>query len=497
MTEGRGQKPETRADSGARHASDYSFALISVRLISVLVGFVGAVSFMRSQNRAYNYYFRLLLGNWFNFSLMPSVLLLAACLVVFAITIWLRKGVQAYPLRRVDYSFLLLFCASGFAICTRIVWTAFAPRWIAQAPLYGYIIVLPFVAYLLALLAFGELVARLRDKYLIQTLYWIGFFRIYSAWQPVGFIALMLLLAQVIVMVMFYNMLLILVVSILVIGAFTYFAVHMINLSAEYDIAAADKIQSERFKSELITNVSHDIKTPLTSIINYVDLLGGEGLKGQAAEYVDVLARKSARLKVLIDDLMEASKAGTGNLRVDLQVINLTEIVGQVAGEFEDAFADKGLTLVIRQPGAEPSHSNEYIEAGAVNGSGNGNGNGKILDHPNPVRILADSRHLYRALENLFANAGKYGLGGTRVFAEVIPLPHEDKTLFALQNTSEAPIEMSGMALTEQFIRGDRARNTEGSGLGLYIAKSLVELMGGQLTIHVIGDLFRVEVVLC
>ena len=440
-------------------------ALMIVRLASAMLGFMAAISFMRSFNRAYNFYFSRLIGNWFNFGLMPSVFLLFVCLIVFAFSIILRKGAFIYPLRKVDYLFLLIFCSAGFAICTRIAWTAFLPWWDGQTSLFGYIVILPFFAYCFALLAFGELVARLRDQSLIKTTYWVEFFRVYSPWQPLGFMALSVLFTQIIVMMLFIQLPSVLLVSVFIMGVFTYFAVHMITQAAEYDIASAEKIRGERFKSELITNVSHDIKTPLTSIINYVDLLKTEGLQGQAAGYVDVLHRKSARLKVLIDDLMEASKAGTGNLPVDMQVINLTEMIGQVAGEFEDVFFDKGLTLVTRQPSAV-------------------------------VNILADSRHLYRALENLFANAAKYSLGGTRVFSEIIYMPYQSKALIALQNTSTLPIEISGRDLTEQFIRGDKARQTEGSGLGLYIAKSLVELMDGRLDIHVIGDLFRVEVFL-
>jgi len=463
--------------------------LLAIRLTSMPVGFVAAVSFLRNQNRAFDWYYsRMLLGGFnlglgfnsaldFNFGTGPSAVLFLFALVAFTFSIALRQGAPSYPLRRVDYMYLFVVCGAGFAICTRMLLVAGFPGGVWQNPMFVFIFMVPLAAYCFALLAYGELVARLRDGTFVKTLYWIGFFRVYSIWKPIGLLAFLLMSLQIILIIFFIGVSLVVLVALFVMGALTYYAVHMISLAAEYDIAAADKIRAERFKSELITNVSHDIKTPLTSIINYVDLLNAENLEGQAAEYVDVLTRKSARLKLLIDDLMEASKAGTGNLRVDMQEINLSEMVGQVAGEFEDGFVDKGLTLVIRQPGGE--------------------GSNEITNDVTPsINVVADSRHLYRALENLFANAAKYGLGGTRVFAEIVSLPGEGKALFSLQNTSALPIETSGRELTEQFIRGDKARNTEGSGLGLYIAKSLVELMGGGLTIHVIGDLFRVEVVL-
>jgi len=434
--------------------------LIALRSISAMIGFIAAVSFMRAQSGAYNFYMNRLVGNRFNFGTEFSVLLLVLCLILFAISIWLRKDAVVYPLRRVDYLFLVILCAGGFSLCWQFTWTAFLPRWDVHTSFFNYLVTLPFIAYCFVLIAFGELVARLRDKNLVKTMYWVEFFHVYSIWKPIGFIALVLIIAQIIFAILYFPATAVMVISVLVIGVFTYFAVHMINLADEYEKISADKVRSERFKSELITNVSHDIKTPLTSIINYVDLLNNEGLQGQAQEYVQVLARKSERLKILIDDLMEASKAGTGNLRVETGEINIAEIIGQVAGEFEDSFSARDLTLVIR--------ANEGI------------------------KIHADSRHLYRALENLFSNAVKYSLSGTRVFAETTPWG--DRLLFALQNTSALPIEDSGEELAQQFIRGEKARNTEGSGLGLYIAKSLVELMGGKFRIHAIGDLFRAEI---
>ena len=473
--------------------SDNIPLLITIRFMSAMLGFGAAVSFMRAFNRTYNFYVRTIIGDRLNFGQGASIIMLGACLTVFALSIWFVRGRPTYPLRRVDYLFLLIFCGAGFAACSRMGWqqlawwsglTHFVP--LAWGSTWTHVVVVPLVAYILALVAFGELVARLRDKNLLSTLYWVEFFKVYSLWRPIGFLALLLLMGQLLLMVAYFSLLAVQIFSVLTIGAFTYCAAHMLSLAAEYDIASADKIQAERFKSELITNVSHDIKTPLTSIINYVDLLTTAGLQGQAAEYLDVLVRKSTRLKVLIDDLMEASKAGTGNIRANLERLNLAEIVGQVAGEFEDSFSENGLTLVIRQPEMPPvEYEDEYIPGVYI---------GDPVSKTAPVVIYADSRHLYRALENLFSNAVKYAQPGTRVFAEITPLLRTGKVQFTLQNTSAVPIEMSEGELTEQFIRGDRARQTEGSGLGLYITKSLIELMGGRLNIRVVGDLFRVEV---
>jgi len=303
-------------------------------------------------------------------------------------------------------------------------------------------------------------VARIRDKKLFSTLYWFSFFKAYRFF-PAGFFALLMLASQIFFIV-FVDNIFIGLISLLIICIFTYFIAFLLNLSKEYELANVEKIKSEQFKSELITNVSHDIRTPLTSIINYVDLLKNESLQGQAAEYLQVLDKKSARLKILIDDLMEASKAGTGNIKIEIQEIELGELVGQAAGEFEDNFTAKNLTLVVRSP-------------------------------DQLITIQSDSRHLYRALENLFSNAAKYAMEGTRVFAEITQ--QDGKTIFTMQNTAQNPLELSGKDVTAQFIRGEKARNTEGSGLGLYIAKSLVELIGGKLLVSIFGDLFQVEII--
>jgi len=266
------------------------------------------------------------------------------------------------------------------------------------------------------------------------------------------------------------------------IAAFALFAVAYLNsfLSSlfavyeqKYEEANQDKIRAERFKSELITNVSHDIQTPLTSIINYTDLLrnlerSDEGFDEKFEDYTEVLTRKSARLKVLTGDLIEASKAATGNVSVDMQPMNLVEIIWQIAGEFDDQFSKRNLEFVFDPP-------------------------------KEPFIVTADSRHLWRVLENLFGNMAKYSLEGTRTFAQlkyVQNLSQADMVRLVLKNTSTEPLDQLAGELTEQFIRGDKSRHTEGSGLGLYIAKSLTELMGGDLVVQVSGDQFGVALLL-
>jgi len=469
--------------------------MTTVKIMSVIFGYIGALSMMRALSNGFSRRMYQIYSNWFNFGLELSILLFVVSLALFVYTIWHSK--HLYPrhiFNKMDYALLVLICVVGIVIGIDEVyaWPRSSPQefflrypieevftfWATASlnPLRIY----PVTTYILAIIMLGEFVARLRDKTLFSTLYLLAFFKTYPVWRPIGLFTFLLLASQLYLLVSYFSSP-IRLFSLSAICALTYFAAYMLNLSLEYDRANVDKIKAERFKSELLTNVSHDIKTPLTSIINYVDLLKNENLEGRAADYIQVLDKKSSRLKILIDDLLEASKASTGNIRVDMQKINFGELVGQVAGEFEDNFSDKGLTLVMRNHG-----ESEFAQ------------------------VTADSRHLYRALENLFSNSAKYALEGTRVFAEITPISRTDsmdradrtgkmndkngKILFALQNTARNPIEISGDELAEQFIRGDKARQTEGSGLGLYIAKSLVELMGGKFHIKVIGDLFRVEI---
>ena len=227
--------------------------------------------------------------------------------------------------------------------------------------------------------------------------------------------------------------------------------------------ALDEKMKSERLKTELITNVSHDIKTPLTSIVNYVELLEHEELSGQAAEYVSVLARQSSRMKKLIDDLVEASKASTGNIETHPEPLDLSVMAGQTDGEDAARLAERDLKLVVT--GADK-----------------------------PAMVRADSRLVWRIWDNLLGNICKYAMPGTRVY---IALEHRGRTVATVfRNISEQPLEKSGDELTERFVRGDNSRSGEGSGLGLSIAAGLAAVQGGSLSVTADGDLFKVEVLL-
>ena len=224
--------------------------------------------------------------------------------------------------------------------------------------------------------------------------------------------------------------------------------------------AVGERMKSERFRTELITNVSHDIKTPLTSIINYVDLLEKEQPENEKMrEYLEVLDRQSAKLKKLIDDLLEASKASSGSLSVNLTECELGILLDQMAGEYSEKLSAAGLELILTKP--EES-----------------------------VKIMADGRHMWRIFDNLLNNICKYAQRGTRVYLDLTA--DALKAAVTFRNISATRLNISGDELTERFVRGDSSRNTEGSGLGLSIAQSLAQLQNGALDITVDGDLFKV-----
>lgn len=237
-------------------------------------------------------------------------------------------------------------------------------------------------------------------------------------------------------------------------------AAEKINVASDgMNKAVEERIKSERMRTELITNVSHDIKTPLTSIINYSDLICSEQVENEkVTEYAEILHRQGERLKRLLEDLLEASKASTGNLEVVLEPCALNVLVSQIAAEYEEKFAGAGLKLVTELPEQEST-------------------------------ILADGRRLFRVLDNLLNNACKYSLAGTRVYMSVDV--NDEYGRIIIKNTSKCELNVSPDELMERFVRGDASRTTEGSGLGLSIAQSLTELQGGKLTLAIDGDLFK------
>lgn len=225
-------------------------------------------------------------------------------------------------------------------------------------------------------------------------------------------------------------------------------------------LAVDERMKSERFKTELITNVSHDLKTPLTSIINYVDLLQKEDIANpQARQYLEVLARQSSRLKKLTEDLIEASKASTGNIHMDLTVTDMSEFINQIMGEYQERFKSIPLQSVVTVPEER-------------------------------VYILADGRSLWRVFDNLLNNICKYSQPNTRVFIEM--KADAEQVVVSLKNTSRELLNIPVEDLLERFVRADSSRTSEGSGLGLSIARSLTELQHGSLELQVDGDLFKV-----
>ncbi len=235
------------------------------------------------------------------------------------------------------------------------------------------------------------------------------------------------------------------------------------NIREGLSVAVENEIKSERMKTELITNVSHDIKTPLTSIINYIDLISKEETNNpKIVEYTEIVTRNADRLKRLTTDLIDVSKVSTGNVNLELQPCQIDTFISQVVGEYIERFEEKNLELIIELP-------------------------------EEPIFILADSKHIWRVFDNILNNSLKYAQAGTRVYLNTIKV-NENEISISLKNISAERLSITPSELTERFVRGDKSRNTEGSGLGLSIATSLVELQNGKMIIDIDGDLFKVTI---
>ena len=243
------------------------------------------------------------------------------------------------------------------------------------------------------------------------------------------------------------------------------------EISQATNLAVQNELKNQRMKTDLISNVSHDLKTPLTSMISYVDLLKTEGLESESApEYLNIIDEKTQRLKILTENLFEAAKASSGNIPCDITDINITEIVNQALGEISDRLEARNLEVIVK---------NELLDG----------------------TVRADGKLLWRVIENLLSNVSKYALEGSRVYINLSDVSINrqtgaDRVLLEVKNMSKDALNIPAEELMERFKRGDESRNTEGSGLGLAIAKDLTVLMGGIFEITVDGDLFKASVML-
>lgn len=228
------------------------------------------------------------------------------------------------------------------------------------------------------------------------------------------------------------------------------------------NIAVEERLKSERMKNELITNVSHDLKTPLTAIINYISLMKKEDIQPKHInDYVQVLDKRSQRLKILIEDLFEASKIGSNNIELNLEENDINQLLTQTLVEMEDYINKSKLDFIVNTPDKE-------------------------------VYILADGKKTFRVFENIISNILKYSLEKTRVYIDLVE--SDEKVHISFKNISKYQLNFDPDEITERFTRGDLSRNTEGSGLGLAIAKGLIEAQGGELKVDIIGDLFIVNI---
>lgn len=246
-------------------------------------------------------------------------------------------------------------------------------------------------------------------------------------------------------------------------GNFKEHGENLNNIAQGMSKAVDEKLKSERLKTELITNVSHDIKTPLTSIVNYADLINKEDTENEKIkEYCQILLKQSGRLKRLTENLVEASKASTGNIDVNLAPCEVNVLLSQTVGEYEQKLTDNNLELITKHP-------------------------------DEPVKIMADGKILWRIFDNLLNNICKYSLSGTRVYLTIEEI--NQNVVISFKNISKTPLNISEDELMERFVRGDSSRNTQGNGLGLNIAKSLTNIQNGNLNLTIDGDLFKITLI--
>ncbi len=414
--------------------------------------------------RSFRYYATELFHRSFDFGELAVVVFIAGIFLfaLLAASIWILTENGRLKLWK---STKLEFIVVTVLIFSMITMIFFIVRYGRLLNYSMRILAFPVTAYILFIFWFVRLIAFLQAGNKYRKMSWYKFYKQFPIKQPVSVFFTFLSLMSFIYLLFDINV----GTALLTLSHFalvTVLAEHLSRFSetraAQFEKIAEDRLKSERLKTELIANVSHDIKTPITSIINYADLISRESTENERLkEYTEVIRKKSLRLKSLMEDLIEASKAGTGNIKMTLETINFCELLGQIMGEFDEQMEKNQLQLVAKIP-------------------------------ETAVSIRTDGRYLWRVLENIFSNAVKYSMSGTRVYADLAST--DDMHIFTLKNISKDPLNISADELTEQFVRGDRARFTEGNGLGLYIAKSLTEAMGGQFSINISGDLFEVEI---
>lgn len=447
------------------------FDTMPVRVISYIICFFSLYMVMGS-DRAFRYYNGSIGINIDDLMIIIAIVLGIPSLILFIISILKITGEENSFFRKIhniDYILCIVISLGGIAVFSYEYLQIITYR--INLPQQLYLIAAYFTAF--AAFSFGMFlfiitIVRIRGKRLKKTIYWGAFFKKYPVYKPIGLLTAAALAGSTYKLFESYQYVDYgkiafdtgdFVIAFICLIAIMTLCIHFQSLSSDYERMVEDKVKAEKLKTELITNVSHDIRTPLTSIINYVDLIKKLDLSNEdLVQYISVLERKSTRLKGLIQDLMDASKAHTGNIEIQLENIDLIELIHQMTGEYDEAFTQSQLNLVFQ-------HTEE-----------------KIL-------IVADGRQIWRVVENLFGNIIKYSMPDTRVYAEVER--GEGEVRFSLKNISKAQLGIPAQELMEQFVRGDRSRNTDGSGLGLYIARELMERMGGSLQLVIAGDLFE------